>query len=174
MDNLKRITTDYDAQEDRITLAGLPDKGQALILWLTMRLASRLIKHCLSLLEKGHLESKRISSTNKNSKESIQKFVQESAEQQTTYETAVKVSQNSPKHLIVKIDIRSAGNGVTLSFKDQSSSCYELFLDSQQLRQWLGILHTMWQRAEWPTNVWPDWMETDNSQQKISGEISVH
>ena len=99
MDNLKRITTDYDAQEDRITLAGLPDKGQALILWLTMRLTSRLIKHCLGLLEKGHLESKRISSTNKNSKENIQKFVQESAEQQTTYETAVKVSQNSPKHL---------------------------------------------------------------------------
>ena len=173
MGKLERITTDYDEQEDRITLAGLTDKGQTVVLWLTMRLASRLIKHCLGVLEKDDPELGEISRVNKHSNESIQNFVQKSAEQQTAEETAVKVAQNSPKYLVVEIDIKGVGTGVTLTFKEQLSTCYEIFLNSQQVRQWLGMLHTIWQKSEWPTEIWPDWMVGDNSQ-PTSEEISVH
>ena len=174
MDNLKRITTDYIEQEDRITLAGLTDKDQTVILWLTMRLASRLIKHCLNLLEKETSQPKHVSGANKTSRESLQNFVQKSAEQQTPQEEAVKVTQSSLELLVVKIDVMNSSAGVTLTFKQECGSGYQIFLNSQQLRQWLGMLFTVWQKTEWPTNIWPDWMETDNSQQKISGEISVH
>lgn len=173
MGKLERITTDYDEQEDRITIAGLTDKGQTVVLWITMRLASRLIKHCLGVLEKDDPGSGEISRVNKHSNESIQNFVQKSAEEQTEPETAVEVTRNSPKHLIIEIDIKSVGTGVTLAFKAQFNNCYEIFLNSQQLRQWLGMLHTIWQKTEWPTEIWPDWMVVDNSQ-PTSGEISVH
>ena len=173
MGNLERITTNYDEQEDRITLAGLTDKGQTVVLWLTMRLASRLIKHCLGLLEKDNSGSGEVPKAKKDSRESIQNFVQKSAEEQTTQETAVEITRNSPKHLIVAIDIKSVGTGVTLGFKEQFNTCYEIFLDSQQLRQWLGMLHTIWPKTEWPTEIWPDWMVVDNSL-PTSDEISVH
>ena len=174
MGNLKRITTDYNEQEDRITLAGLTDKDQTVVLWLTMRLARRLIKHCLNLLDKDSSQPGDVSSTNENSRKSLQNFVQKSAEQQTTEEPAVKVTRNSPKFLVIEIDIKPVGNGVTLNFKEQFSDRYEVFLNIQQLRQWLGMLHTIWQKTDWPTNVWPDWMKTDSSQLATSGEISVH
>ena len=174
MGNLKRITTDYNEQEDRITLAGLTDKDQTVVLWLTMRLARRLIKHCLNLLDKDSSQPGDVSSTNENSRKSLQNFVQKSAEQQTTEEPAVKVTRNSPKFLVIEIDIKPVVNGVTLNFKEQFSDRYEVFLNIQQLRQWLGMLHTIWQKTDWPTNVWPDWMKTDNSQLATSGEISVH
>ena len=173
MGKLERITTDYDEQEDRITLAGLTDKGQTVVLWLTMRLASRLIKHCLGVLEKDHPEPEEIYSANKGSKESIQNFVQKSVEQQTAQETAVKVEENSPKYLVVEIDIKGVSAGVTLTFKEQFSTCYEIFLNSQQLRQWLGMLHAVWQKTEWPKEIWPDWMAADSSQ-PTSEEVSVH
>ena len=173
MDNLERITTDYDEREDRITLAGLTDKGQTVVLWLTMRLASRLIKHCLSLLEKDDPETREISIANKNYNESMRNFVQKSAEQQTAQETAVEVTKNSSKYLVVEIDVKNVGTGVTLSFKEQLRTCHEIFLNRQQLRQWLGILHTIWQKTEWPTEIWPDWMVVDDFQ-PTSGEISVH
>ena len=174
MGNLKRITTDYNEQEDRITLAGLTDKDQTVVLWLTMRLARRLIKHCLNLLDKDSSQPGEVSSTNKNSRKSLQNFAQKSAEQQTTEEQAVKVTPNSPKFLVIEIDIKHVGNGVTLNFKEQFSDCFEVFLNIQQLRQWLGMLHIIWQKTDWPTNVWPDWMKTDNSQLTTSGEISIN
>ena len=27
------------------------------------------------------------------------------------------------------------------------------------LRQWLGIIYAQYRKAEWPTSVWPQWME---------------
>tara|TARA_E500000331_G_C17260137_1_gene714871 strand:+ start:2286 stop:2807 length:522 start_codon:yes stop_codon:yes gene_type:complete len=173
MGNLERITTDYSEQEDRISIAGLTDKDQTLVLWLTMTLASRLIKHCLSLLEKDDSELGKGSNPNSNSGKRIQHFVQKSAEEQRAQETAVKVSRNSPSYLVIEIDIKGSSSGVTLSFKEQFSSCYEIFLNSQQLRQWLGMLYTVWQKTEWPKEIWPDWMVGGNSQ-PTSGEISVH
>ena len=170
MHNLKRITTDYIEQEDRITLAGLTDKDQTVILWLTMRLASRLIKHCLNLLEKETSQPEHVSRANKNSRESLQNFVQKSAEQQTPQEEAVKVTKSSLELLVVKIDVMNSSAGVTLTFKQECGSGYQIFLNSQQLRQWLGMLFTIWQKTEWPTNIWPDWMSGDNSLPNISSE----
>ena len=172
MSSIKRITTEYNEQEDRIRLAGLTG-SQTVTLWFTMRLMSRLITHCLGLLEGGTSEPKNTSPKSPQSRQSIQNFVQKSAEEQIPEESAVKVSADSPRHLIVEIDVKNASNGVVLVFKSESESVYDVFFELKKLRQWLGMLHMIWGKAEWPETIWPDWMEKDHSQ-PTPGEISVH
>ena len=56
---------------------------------------------------------------------------------------------------------------------DEFNTGYEVVLTGQQLRQWLGMLHLIWQKTEWPTKVWPNWMARDYSQ-PTSDELSIH
>ena len=173
MSGLQKITTDYNEQEDRLTIAGLTETSETVLFWLTMRLASRLISHCLGILEKDVPESKNNSKVNEQPEENIQSFAQQSAEAQLNQEAAVKVTDNSPKLLIVEIDIKTSSTGVTLIFKQQSDNHYEISLNNRQLRQWLGMLYTVWQKTEWPTNIWPDWILTSRFQSK-AGVTLIH
>ena len=173
MSVFKKITTDYDEQEDRITICGLTDKNETVILRLTLRLATRLINHCINLLEKDTPNLVDKATKTQTSRGKFQNFIQESAEQQATKESAVSVTNDSPKSLIIKIDITNVGSGITLSFIDEFNTGYEVVLTGQQLRQWLGMLHLIWQKTEWPTKVWPNWMARDYSQ-PTSDELSIH
>ena len=173
MSGLKRITTNYNEQEDRIAISGLTENEQTVILLLTMRLANRLIKHCLGILEKHISASEGVSASDEGSRKRVQNFIQKSAEQETPQETTVKIANKSPKHLIIEIDIKNVSTGVTLKFKEEFGTYYEIFLNSHQLRQWLGMLHTIWQKTEWPVEIWPDWMGKDQFQPP-QGEISLH
>ena len=173
MSSLKRITIEYDEREDRIRLAGITQSNKTVTMWFTMRLMSRLIIHCLGLLETGSLEPKKTLKENQKPKESIQNFVQKSAEEQITKQPPVKVSADSPDHLIIEIDVKNTGRGLSIIFKGESDSIHDIFFNGEQLRQWLAMLHVVWQKAEWPETIWPDWMEKDHSQPS-PGEISVH
>ncbi|MFL2873138.1 MAG: hypothetical protein ACJZ8M_07360 [Pseudohongiellaceae bacterium] len=173
MSNLKRITTEYNEREDRIRLAGITDDNQTIALWLTMRLVSRLVSHCLNLLEKSTPEATKVSTADEQSRKSIQNFVQQSAEQQLVEEAAVKVTKNSPKYLAAEIDVKSDHAGVTIIFKGEFSSNYSIYLNNQQLRQWLGMLHMIWQKTEWSTLIWPDWMSS-SSLEATSSATSIH
>ena len=171
--NLERITTEYIELEDRIRLAGLTEENQTVCIWLTMRLLKRLITHCLNLLEKNTPELKETPTQNEQSREIIHNFVQQSADQQVVEETAVKVTKNSPNHLAAEIDVKSDHGGVTIIFKGEFSSYYVIYLNNQQLRQWLGMLHIIWQKAEWSTLVWPDWMSS-SPQETASLATPIH
>ena len=138
-----------------------------------MRLVSRLVSHCLNLLEKSTPEATKVSTADEQSRKGIQNFVQQSAEQQVVEETAVKVTKNSPNHLTAEIDVKDDHAGVTLIFKGEFSSYYAIYLNNQQLRQWLGMLHMIWQKTEWSNLAWPDWLS--NSPADIAPSLtSIH
>lgn len=169
---LHRITSEYIEAEDRIRLAGLTEKNETLALWFTMRLASRLVTHCVSLLAKHSPEIKKTGPSDKLSKQNIQSFVQQSAEQQIIEEPSVKVEHNSTSFLVKEIDVKPTSQGLVMIFKDDQTPHYELFLEIQQLRQWLRMLYVIWRKAEWPRNIWPDWME--KSTNESSSKRSIH
>lgn len=171
--SLERITTEYIELEDRIRLASLTDDNQTISIWLTMRLLRRLITHCLNLLAKSTPGLEKAPTQNEKSRKSIQNFVQKSAEQQIVVETAVTVTENSPDYLAAEIDVRNDYAGVTIIFKDEFNSNYSIYLNNRQLRQWLSMLHMIWQKAEWSTLIWPDWMSSD-PQETASAATSVH
>ena len=45
----------------------------------------------------------------------------------------------------------------------------KLKLAAQPLRQWLGIVYEQYRKAEWPTGVWPAWVEDA----QVSAEASL-
>ena len=170
---LRRITTEYIEAEDRIRIVGLTEKNETLSLWLPMRLTSRLVAHCIALLGKHSPELEKASTNDDQLKNNLQGLVQHSAEQEIVEQPAVSVTENSLSLLIKEINVTTSNGGVLMSFKENETSSYELYLESNQLRQWLGMLHFIWQKADWPPHVWPDWIDKSASN-KISGKTSIH
>ena len=173
MSSLKRITTEYIELEDRVRLAGLTGDDQTVSIWLTMRLLKRLINHCLNLLDTNTPELKTAPTQSEQSRENMKNFLQQSAEQQIVEEKEVKVTDNSPNYLVVEIDVKNSNNGIVLIFKGKFRPDYAVHLNNQQLRQWLGMLHMIWQKAEWPNLVWPDWMSS-SSAETVPRLTSIH
>jgi hypothetical protein len=173
MNKLKRITSEYIEAEDRIRIAGLTEKEESLSLWLTMRLTSRLVTHCVALLATHGPKLKKAATSDERLKNNLQGMVQQSAEQEVVKELAVSVSKDSPSLLIREIDVKTSSGGVIMTFKEDETSSYELCLEGQQLRQWLGMLYLIWQKAEWPLHVWPDWMDK-SKRNGVSEETSIH
>jgi hypothetical protein len=173
MNKLKRITSEYIETEDRIRIAGLTEKDETLSLWFTMRLSGRLITHCIALLGKQSLALKKTAANDTQLQNNLQGMVQQSAEHEIAEESAVSVTENSPNLLIKEIDVRPSDGGVVMAFKENKTSSYELYLEGRQLRQWLGMLYLIWQKAEWPLHVWPDWMDT-SAGNEISEKTSLH
>ena len=173
MSSLKRITTEYIELEDRIRLAGLIEDNQTVSIWLTMRLLRRLISHCINLVDENTPELKTSLNRNEQSSKSLKNFVQQSAKQQIVAETPVIVRENSPNHHAVEVDIKNDRAGVSITFKGEFSSSYSIYLNNEQLRQWLAMLHMIWQKAEWPALIWPDWMSS-SSLETASGTTSIH
>ena len=173
MNKLKRITSEYIEAEDRIRIAGLTEKNETLSLWFTVRLSSRLVTHCITLLGKHSPELKKAATNDAQLQKNLQNLVQRSAEQEISEESAVSVASDSPSYLIKEIDVKTSDGGVVMSFKQDKTSSYELYLKSQQLRQWLGMLYLIWQKAEWPLHIWPDWMDKSKSNE-ISGKTFIH
>ena len=171
--SLKRITTEYIEPEDRIRLAGLTGDNQTVSIWLTMRLLKRLINHCLNLLDKNTPELKAAATQNEQSRKNMKSFLQQSAEQQIVEEKKVTVTNDSPNHLAVEIDVKNNDDGVVLIFKGEFRPDCAIHLNNQQLRQWLAMLHMIWQKAEWPNLVWPDWMSS-SSAETVPDLTSIH
>ena len=48
-----------------------------------------------------------------------------------------------------------------------------LHLSAHQWRQWLLIVHRLWQQAEWPAQVWPAWWADAGATQSSAGQV-VH
>ena len=173
MNKLKRITSEYIETEDRIRIAGLTEKNETLCLWFTMRLSSRLVSHCIALLGKRSPALKKTAPNDVQLQNTLQGMVQQSAEQEILEESAVRVAENSPSLLIKEIDVKTSDGGVVMAFKEDKTSSYELYLEGRQLRQWLGMLYFIWQKAEWPLHVWPDWIDTSTGNE-TSEKTSIH
>ena len=173
MNKLKRITSEYIEAEDRIRIAGLTEQNKTLSLWLTMRLTSRLVAHCIALLGKHSPELAKATTNDDQLKNNLQGLVQHSAEQEIVEQPAVSVTENSLSLLIKEINVTTSNGGVLMAFKENETSSYELYLESNQLRQWLGMLYHIWQKAEWPLHIWPDWMDKSTGS-VISETTSIH
>ena len=173
MRKLTRITSEYVDVEDRIRITALTEDNTTIGLWFTLRLMDRIVNHCLSLLEKHCPEITKAAITDKKSRANIQGFVQQSAQQELQQEEAVSLSESSPDYLVREVDIKFIAEGAILIFKKEETENFELHLNNQQLRQWLGIIFALWKNADWPLSSWPDWMIGSGKESHMA-ETSVH
>tara|TARA_B100001250_G_C19731284_1_gene758628 strand:- start:57 stop:572 length:516 start_codon:yes stop_codon:yes gene_type:complete len=171
MNKLKRITSEYIVAEDRIRIAALTEANKTLILWFTMRMMRHVITHCLTLLSKRSPEIRKPSLEDERSHDAIQSLVQRSAQQELPPEKAVSTNESSPNYLIEEVDLTHNAKGLIMILKKEGTASSKIFLTNQQLRQWLAMIYTLWQKADWPMTLWPEWISATET---ITNEISIH
>jgi hypothetical protein len=155
---LHRLTSEYIDTEDRFRLTGEDQQGKALCLWLTQRLAVRMISHLVDLITKGSPEALQNPTGDSDTNDLLQSFAQDAATSNIEPQQAVDSSKAIESVLVSEVDIsRSSEGAVGFVFKNGE---YEVALgfEAEQLRQWLTIVYSQWLIAGWPAGVWPQWI----------------
>lgn len=160
MRKLLRITTKYIEIEDRVRMDGISNEGEAISLWFTQRLLIRLAQKGIVFLEKQPLELTKIPVTDEQSRSDFQSVLQQSAKTETEKESAVLVNKDSQSLLVREIDLQISNDGIVLVFRETQENQAMLVLSLKHVRQWLSILCKLWQQADWPMGIWPNWVVT--------------
>lgn len=174
MTKLQRITTKYSDEEDRLYLIGENETNEVLTLHLTQRLLTRLLSHLFELITKKSSESAQNPSKDLQATDLLQGFAQQAAQAELPQQPPVETSSNAKSWLVKEVDIATSTDlSLTLTFKSSNGDQASLQFRAQQLRQWLTIVNTQWIKAEWPLNLWPNWMRENNEKNpEVSDSIN--
>ena len=154
---ISKLTTQYLPAEDRIRISARRSDDVVVVLWLTRRLADRLIPNLIGWIEK---------SAPPQDQGLVKQFKLQSAQVAARQETqqrkeAPVTVQDAPKSetwLIHRIDVNATPEELTLILKDDKDEAVALKLAQKPLRQWLSILFTAYQAADWSGEFWPEWI----------------
>jgi hypothetical protein len=159
---LQRITTEYIEAEDRVRLSGASPSGETVSLWITQRLLSRLLKVILNWTAEGDNGHQAI----KNA------FAQQAARADLKLQLSVPAQPSAV--LVNAIDISQTVEALTMVFRGAEDVVGQLTLQRSDVRQWLNILHDTWCRAEWPQDLWPDWMSLPQGGPAAVTQVTLH
>jgi hypothetical protein len=169
MITLNKMTIDYVDREDRIALIGEADDGRVVRIWLIRPLTRQLAVGLSNLLTDLQSDVPHAAAQ--------AAFMQAAAEQTHKPTPAVKyvvserVTSSKPASrgawtdtendwLVLRMDAKLFSAGMTISFfgadDEQAAGCG---LSEELLRQWLGILRNVCQKANWIDADWPQWMK---------------
>ncbi len=155
---LQRLTTEYIEKEDRVRISGKGIDGEFESFWLSQRLLIRLIRYLVSAIEESPSSDEPTSVTDLRTNTLFNEMAQQVAQQTLPAQAPVVTPQEGNPWLVLEVDVSKVQQRIKLVFKSARSKHTELLLDKNQLRQWLSILFRLWQQAEWPLSVWPDWI----------------
>ena len=158
MTEIQRFTTEYMDVEDRIRLAGEVHASEPVVLWLTQRLLLRLLPHLLDWLEQQSSADVR--------GVLVQGFAQQAALAHIKPQAPVSVRPIDTVWLVRAVDVTRSPDRLGLDFKlnpvagsaTAPALQPQLNFSAHTLRQWLGIIHQQYLRAQWPSHFWPDWL----------------
>lgn len=149
---LQRLTTEYVEVEDRLRIAGETTDGQTVVLWMTQRLMLRLVPALLKWLQPEDMQQ--------HAQLARQEFAQDEARSRLAPQPAVSASAPIAHSRVDTVDVTLAPTWVQLTFHgDALHAPASLVMQAVPLRQWLGIVHQQFVRAQWPLHVWPAWMD---------------
>ncbi len=159
MVELQRITTQYSENEDRLQILGETASGATVSLWFTRRLMDRLLGTLLTWLDAQEVAGTEVAA--------VQAFQQDVAKSALKPQAPVVPMADTVNALPSSVDIAQGEDGVRLTFKSADHSALaSLALSGDTLRQWLQIVHGLYIKAEWSTQLWPGWFA--RSQQDIA------
>lgn len=171
MQKLLRITTKYMEVEDRVRMNAECSDGDYISLWLTQRLLIRLAKNCIEFLDKQPLEVHKIPAADERLHPEAQSIMQQSATTGSQNQEAVVVKNNSQSYFIREIDIKHSSEGIVLVFRETEDKQAMLILNFEQLRRWLNIVCSIWRKADWPMEIWPDWVAIPDDHPSINDKF---
>lgn len=157
----RRFTTEYIVPEDRIRISLEREDDSLLVLWLTRRLAVRMVGHVVKVLDtlprlKGRGGASPPPSDNvqrRNQLDALGKI-----EQQVPV-LAGPLPNDIEAHLVIEIGLRLTRAGAFLDFKTGKDNVVQTMpFNEDALRQWLGVLHLNFRKARWEDDIWPVWI----------------
>ena len=173
MRTLQKITTEFVEIEDRLRVTAVTEDGETVVFWFTQRLLKRLIDHCTNWLIKVIPDLAKSAAIANESREEFQTLAQQSAQQEIIEETAVVAQLGSESFLVLEVDLKFDKNSLMLIFKSDQKIHSCLTFTSQNLRQWLSMVYKLWQKAEWPASIWPEWINT-SQQKSVKSNAPIH
>lgn len=149
---IQKITQCFDPAQDRICLSVQDGNDQVLLLWLTQRLANRLAGALANWLD----DDLKIQAAGQ-SVPSLHAWEQAAAQAQLKPDRPVETAAAKGEALLETVDLARGLHGYTLTFKWGGTGAAQLTMSGTELRQWLGILHRLFDTAGWPKHAWPQW-----------------
>tara|TARA_R100001377_G_scaffold81364_1_gene60826 strand:- start:6460 stop:6960 length:501 start_codon:yes stop_codon:yes gene_type:complete len=166
MRELQRLTTEYVETEDRVRISGELAANGTVVMWLSQRLLVRLLPHLFLWLEKQ--------SDANIPMEIEQSFAQEAVKAELNTEAPVQSLPESQEWLVEAVDLTPNENMLSIRFRTENGNQETLRLQAFALRQWLEIIHSLWRLAEWPFDVWPEWIASNKPASKHGDPAKLH
>jgi len=166
---VKRFTTEYLADEDRMRISIAFNDGTVQVLWLTRRLLDRVIARLVAQVGcaplPGGVDGDRARTRVQ------QRFNQQAATASMTPQEPVRATkaeqQAQPPTLITGVDLRPGQTVLALDFRAGDTVVAQIPFRKEALRQWLGVLHNRYEKAGWNGQFWPDWIRSDADVTKV-------
>lgn len=164
---IQKITQRYHPEQDRVSFSVENVEQKVLLLWLTQRLANRLVGILVSWLAE---DSQTVSITQSSSDLRILQQVptqqmqqtQQAQQTQGTVVSAVDAAVAQSEVLLDTIDLARDQHGAYVLTFNWTENNARLILSATELRQWLNILNRLFDTAEWPKHVWSEWFAVNN------------
>ena len=153
---IQTFTARYDPAEDRLRLDAVDANGQKQALWLTRRLADRVIPVLVS-----HLEGKTPEGIPADLAQGMSQSRARQARQTADTMPAVVAESEMPTWLCRTIHVQKAQQGLNVIFTDDVSVSAVMPMVELNLRAVLDILLDLYTKAGWPTEPFPEWMKPE-------------
>ena len=157
---VRRFTTEYVPAEDRIRISLERADESLAVLWLTRRLAVRLIPQILKVIDTlPRLQGAgKLPQPSDNAQRRSQLDALGSIEQQAPV-LAGELPNDIETHLVSGLGIRMNRSMMLVDFRvDTDTVVQTLPFPEESIRQWLGVLYAAFKRGGWKEDVWPAWI----------------
>lgn len=165
MGDVRRFTTRYVAQEDRIRLSVELASDAVQIYWLTRRLLNLLVPRLLERLD----QSPSTRAAPRVQAQVAQKFSQQAAVSslQKQKDVAPRAAQAGTAPVVsvvvTSLDIRHTKGGVVLDLKGGADVLQSLPFGENELRQWLNVVFRQYEAGGWHETFWPAWLRPETN-----------
>jgi hypothetical protein len=152
---LEKITTRFVAAEDRLRLDGQAPSGRVVVLWVTQRLMRRVVPVLLRHVS-ATLAGQPLPEVRHEFAQAAARAAHRDRGQQAPVVPDAEAAASGWR--VETVEVTAGQGGITLSLRGEKGEAARLFLAFGALRVWINILHDVWRQAEWPTDVWPEWV----------------
>ncbi|HLS98980.1 MAG TPA: hypothetical protein VK018_09640 [Porticoccaceae bacterium] len=166
---LEKVTLNYVATEDRISMQAQVKEGEPMTFWLTLRLCRELVRAFV-----GYLDS-HVATAKGGGKSVLQTYYQEEAMVRKTRTASVDASASTLAPVLVKeVSLRSNADALVMRLPMPDGTMAAMPLKAIEARQLLQILHVQFKKADWPLDIWPAWMSDSSKVDALGGKGPIH
>ncbi|MEA3299516.1 MAG: hypothetical protein U9R22_04775 [Pseudomonadota bacterium] len=169
---LEKVTLNYVAVEDRISMRAQVRDGEVRTFWLTQRMCGQVVKAFVEYLDRN---TAGVAATAPSGKSMVQSYFQQEAMLKRTRTPSVDASASTEPPLLVKtLKIRTSPRALVLRLPLPDDATATLPLRPREARQMLQILHGQYRKAGWPMDIWPRWITDSGDPGQVGDKGPLH